>query len=327
MADGALKQAGVPGVLTIPHDQMRLVGTPFPGMVEAVYGAPGISVNKGQWLFRLSVPQALELRRDREQVTAQQQLAQQNLRRDEQLFAEGVIAEARLQATRASATQAEAQLRERQDALSTSGLIPTANGLFEIRAPFAGLILSHEVQVGQRLEASTLLGKLGRITRMWVDMRVSPEMAAGIKSGQKLEVPTVRATGKVLAVGRAADASQTVFVRGEVDNKDNHLVPGQSVEVLLHGQGQGSGGLHLPGSAIVRHLGGAYVFVQGKPTDTSGSIPFYAIPVQVLGQSSDRVLVRPTEATAGAMTLNAETRVVVRGASGLKAIWSRVGRD
>ncbi|MEY4591284.1 MAG: hypothetical protein RIR18_179 [Pseudomonadota bacterium] len=321
------RQGGFPGQVVVPHEQMRLLSTPFPALVEQIYGAPGLAVKKGQWLFRLSVPQALELRRDREQAAAANLLAQQSLKRDELLFAEGIIAESRLQATRASAVQAGALFSERQDALKSAGLVELGNGLFELRASLDGVILEQRVQVGQRVDASELLGKIGRMNILWVDFQVPASTATYLKVGQAIEIPAKQLHGKLIAVGRAVDASQSVQLRARIELGREQLAPGQSVEVVLAENGQvssaaGLSGLRLPSAALVRHQGGHFVFLQAASERTQ--TVFQPQSVELLGQNGDDVLVKALGKTAIPLD---KANVVTRGTSGLKAIWIGVGRE
>jgi membrane fusion protein, heavy metal efflux system len=324
--DGAkgTRQGGLPGTVVVPYDQLRLVSAPFAGLVEGIYGAPGIGVKKGQWLVRLSAPQAMELRRDRQQAMAQQQLAAQSLKRDELLFGEGIIPESRLQATRAAAVQADALLAERQDALRVAGLVEVARGIFELRSPLDGVILEQHIQVGQRVEASTLLAKVARLDSLWVDMQVPSGIAAMVKVGQAVEIPSAQVTGRLTAIGRAVDATQSVMLRARIDQGASRLAPGQSVEVVLAGMGQGAG-VRLPSSAVIRHQGGQFVFVQiaGDSAKTS----FQPVAVIVLGQSGDEVLVRGLESSEVSASALGKQPIVVKGASAIKAILAGVGRE
>lgn len=327
-----MRQGGFPGQVVLPHDQMRLLNSPFPALVENIYGAPGLPVKKGQWLLRLSVPMALELRRDREQAAAAYLLAQQSLKRDELLFAEGIIAESRLQATRAASVQAGALFSERQDALKTAGLVDLGGGLFELRASMDGVILEQRVQVGQRVEASELLGKVGRLNTLWIDFQVPANLAGQIKVGQKIEIPSRQAYGRLIAVGRAVDASQSVLLRARIEQGGERLAPGESLEVTMAGLADsvlgagGSAGLRLPAPALVRHQGGHYVFLQNSAKESQ--FEFRAYAVQLLGQSGEDVLVSflDKNINVGGQAL-ATLPVVTRGTSGLKAIWSGVGRE
>ncbi len=319
------RQGGLPGTVVVPHDQLRLISAPFAGLVESINGAPGVAIKKGQWLIRLSAPQAMELRRDRQQAIAQQQLASQNLKRDELLFREDIISESRLQATRATLVQADALLAEREDALRITGLVEVARGVFELRSPLDGVILEQHIQVGQRVEASTLLAKVGRLDSLWVDMQVPSGIAAMVKVGQAVEIPSAQVTGRLTAVGRAVDATQSVILRARIDQGASRLAPGQSVEVVIAGIGQGSA-VRLSSSAVIRHQGGQFVFVQiaGDKSNGATKVMFQPIAVTVLGQSGDEVLVRGAE---GSPDVLSKQPIVVKGASAMKAIWTGVGRE
>jgi membrane fusion protein, heavy metal efflux system len=322
------RQGGFPGLVVLPHDQMRLLSAPLPALVEQIYGAPGLAVKKGQWLFRLSVPQALELRRDQEQAAAANVLAQQSLKRDEVLFAEGIIAESRVQATRMAAVQASSRLTERQETIKSSGLVDLGGGLFEVRATLDGFILEQRVQVGQRVEAVELLGKIGRLNVLWIDFHVPATVAGNVKVGQKIEIPIKQLQGKIVAVGRAVDASQSVLLRAKVDQGAEQLAPGQSVEVGLAGEqnpGENQGirqGIRLPAAALVRHQGGHFVFVQ--TANEGQQIQFQPQAVELVSQNGEEVLVK---ALGNPLVALDKATVVTRGTSGLKAIWTGVGRE
>ena len=135
------------------------------------------------------------------------------------------------------------------------------------------------------------------------------------------EVPAKQANGSLIAVGRAVDASQSVLLRARIDQGNERLVPGQSVEVVLAGLGQGTG-LRLPAGALVRQGGAQYVFAQ-QATENGQQI-FHPVAVELLGQSGEDVLVRPVGQSAEVL---ASAAIVVRGASSLKAIWTGVGRE
>lgn len=336
VSNGAgFQQSGFPGTVLVPHDRMRLLSAPFAGMVESIYGAPGLPVKKGQWLIRLSAPDALALRRDRQQAVAADVLAQQSLKRDEILFAEGIIAESRLQATRAAATQARALLNERQDAVKVAGLVEVGGGIYELRAPMDGVILEMTAQVGQRVDAAALLGKVAKLDRLWVDIQVPASVAQQLQLGQKLGLAGGVSSGRIMAIGRAVDASQSVLLRGLIEEGSESLVPGQSVEVSVYdlssSQPSSSAAVKLPASALVRHQGGDFVFVQqpDKRGEKSGAAQngqqrFIAIAVSLLSQSGETVLIRESTPQSSSLLQQA---VVVRGASGLKAIWAGVGRE
>jgi RND family efflux transporter MFP subunit len=309
-AESGAWRGGLPAKVVVPNAQLRVVATPFPGLVTQLAVAPGMAVQKGQVLARVLAPQAWELQRDLRQAEAQALLGEQNLKRDEQLFAEGLIAEARLQASRSQAAQQRAGLRERQLALKAGGGVGD-DGLV-LRAPLDGVVLEQMAQVGQRLEAAAPLYRLGQLNPLWLEIQVPASQAAQLAPGTALRLREPAASGRVLQVGRLVDAaSQSVPVRAEVRQGAAALSPGQAVEVELALPAVAAS-WRLPAAALVRHEGQTVVFV------AAGEGQFRAQPVQVLEQGGDSVRVGG---------LSAGATVAVRGVSGLKAIWTGVGRE
>ena len=309
-------QGGLPARVAVPNDQMRVVAAPVAGLVELLAVAPGSSVKRGQVVARLASPQALELQRDALQAASQAQLAEQNRRRDEQLYAEGLIAESRLQASRATAAQAGAQASERRQGLALAGVVPgKVGGPLALTAPIDGIVLEQGPSVGQRVEAAALIYRIAKLNPLWLEIQAPVALAVGLKEGAPVQVVGSEARGKLIAVGRAVEeGSQSVLLRAAVDSGAASLRPGQSVEVSLGLPA--ADGQRLPASALARQGGAAVVFVQ-VGGDAHGA-SFTPRPVRVLAQNGDVVTV--TGVKAG-------EKVAVKGVSGLKALWTGVGKE
>lgn len=305
----------LPARVLVPNEQMRVVAAPVGGMIEMLAVAPGTRVKRGQVLARLSSPQALELQRDALQAGSQSGLLQQNLKRDEALFAEGLIAESRLQATRAAASQAAAQASERQQGLALAGIAPgKLGGPLALVSPLDGVVLEQGVQLGQRVEASTLLYRIAKLQPLWLEIQAPLAVAAGLRLGMPLKLSGSELSGKLIAIGRAVDpASQTVLLRAEVGKGAESLTPGQVVEVEI---AAGDRGLSVPASALIRHAGQTLVFVQ-EANDDKGR-RFAVRSVRVLGQGGESVRVDG---------LKAGENIAVKGVSGLKAMLTGVGKE
>lgn len=313
---GDLRAGTLPARVVVPNAQMRLVAAPVGGMIDLLAVAPGSTVKRGQLVARLASPQALELQRDALQASSQSGLLQQNLKRDEQLFAEGLIAESRLQATRAAAAQAGAQASERKQGLALAGIVPgKLGGPLALVAPIDGVVLEQAVQLGQRVEAAAPIYRIAQLSPLWLEIQAPLAVASGLREGMAVKLADSEVSGKLIAVGRAVDAaSQTVLLRAAVDKGADSLTPGQVIAVALP-TGSGSG-QQLPASALVRHEGKTLVFVQ-TASNGQGS-HFEARPVRILSQGGDGALaegVKPGE------------RVAVRGVSGLKAMYTGVGKE
>jgi RND family efflux transporter MFP subunit len=316
LAGAAGGPRGLPAHVVVPVDQMRVVAAPVAGMVEMLAVAPGAAVKRGQVVAQLASPQALELQSGALQAGSQAQLAQQNLKRDEQLFAEGLIAESRLHASRAVAVQAGALASERRQGLTLAGVAPgKVGGPLALLAPIDGVVLEQGANVGQRVDASTMIYRIAKLSPLWLEIQAPVALAGGLKVGAPVRVAGTAAKGKLITVGRAVEAgNQSIMLRAAVDNGAEALRPGQAVEVEV--EAAAASGMRLPAAALIRHQGKAVVFVQAG-SDAKGTA-FRAQAVQVLGQNGDSVLVDG---------LKAGEHVAVRGVSGLKAIWTGVGKE
>jgi RND family efflux transporter MFP subunit len=311
------RQGVYPARVLVPNEQMRVVAAPVGGMLEMLAVSPGASVKKGQVLARLASPQALELQRDALQAGSQSALLQQSLKRDQQLFAEGLIAESRLQATRAAANQAAAQANERQQGLALAGIAPGKLGPFlGLTAPIDGVVLEQGGQLGQRVEAATLIYRIAKLTPLWLEIQVPLPVAATLKEGMPIKLADREISGKLIAIGRAIDpASQTVLLRAEVSKGAEALSAGQVLEVEIASPA-GKQQQRLSAAALVRHDGKTWVFIQTASDDKG--VSFTARPVRVVSQGGDSALVDGVQGGE---------RVAVKGVSGLKAMLTGVGSE
>jgi multidrug efflux pump subunit AcrA (membrane-fusion protein) len=184
-----------------------------------------------------------------------------------------------------------------------------------LTAPIDGVVLEQGVQLGQRLDASALIYRIGRLSPLWLEIQAPLELAELLSQGMPVKVRNSSISGRLIAVGRTVDpSSQTILLRAEVENDANLLAPGQVVEVEL--SSPGGNRQRLPASALVRHGGKTLVFVKGA-SDDKGS-RFEARELQIVSQSGNSVTVDGVK--AGEI-------IVVKGASGLKAILTGVGEE
>ena len=116
--------AGYPARAVIPNSQLRVIGAPLEGIVEAVLAAAGQPVEKGQTLAELKSPALVDEQRQLLNALSAAQVARSALNRDDELLKEGIIARSRYQATQSAATQAEADLEETRQTLALFGMQP-----------------------------------------------------------------------------------------------------------------------------------------------------------------------------------------------------------
>ena len=78
--------SGLPAQVVIPGNQLFIISTPLPAMIEQTLVGVGDSVKKGQPIARLQSPALAEAQRGLLQASVQNQLARENLSRDEALY-------------------------------------------------------------------------------------------------------------------------------------------------------------------------------------------------------------------------------------------------
>jgi RND family efflux transporter MFP subunit len=338
-APSAASGSGLPAQVVIPNQQLRVISSPLPGMVESVEVAVNQTVKKGQTLARLQSPALAELQRDFLQAALQSQLAQNTLSRDEKLFKDGIVAESRYLASRSNATVLAASANEKRQALRLAGMGDEAlrklqagqaiGSALEVASPIEGVVMEQMLSPGQRVEVAAPLFKVARLSPLWLEIQVPLAQAATLQPGASVRVQPplssnslpggerdmgslrdTRIMGKVTSIGRGvAEASQTVLVRAEIGEGAANLRPGQFVEAIV-GSAVGAKQWSVPNAALVRAENQVYVFTQS----TSG---YRLQPVQLLGQTA-------AAATIGG-NLRGDERVVVKGAVALKAAWQGLG--
>lgn len=264
---------GLAAEVMVPNNQLHVVSTPLPGLVDAVLVAVNESVKRGQVLARMQSSALAEAQRAYLQALTQRQLARANLDRDQKLAGEGLIAESRLLSTQASHLEATALLSERRHALKLAGMSDraidalqsgtTISSSVTIIAPVNAVVIEQMAQAGQRLEAFTPLYKLAQLDPLWLEIQVPLARAAGVREGAAVRVPSVEAEGRIISVGKAVTPeSQTLMLRALISKNAARLRPGQYVEAAVAtGSGQAAQ-WRVPSGALARVKDRVLVFVK-----------------------------------------------------------------
>jgi membrane fusion protein, heavy metal efflux system len=299
----------VPGVVTAPPTQLRIVATPAAGLVESLLVAPDEDVKEGAPIARLKSSELVEAQRAYLHAIADANLAVEKLRRDEQLFKERIIAERRLLVTRAEALQARSALDERRQLLTLDGMSEEEIEVLRkerklassltVRAPIAGTILARHGTAGERVPASAPLVTIARLDPIWVSLQVPVGRAAALESVHRVSLPSAGVDGSLIRIGRTVDAStQSITAVAEFKSAKANLRPGQAVQAIMLMREGGRPVWRLPADAVVNHQDQHWVFVR-SPTG------FRAVPVTLVAESPQFASVRGE--------LHAGDKVVTRG--------------
>ena len=302
----------LPGSVVVPPARQVVVATPLPGLLTELTVSVGDKVRAGEVLARLSSPALLELQRSYTAAQAQHALAADALGRDQRLHDEGVIAQARLIATRSRLQEAQALLDERRGQLRLAGVAPDApaqpgSGMASVAAPVAGVVLETLAARGERLEAAAPLLRLAQLGELWLELQATPERAAQIAPGQRVSWPERELRARVISVGAAVGAGQTVSVRALIEQGAARVRPGELLQARLSLGLPRQAAWRVPLAALAR-LGGRDLVFAMRP---GGVI---AVPVTVHGRDDESAMVEAA--------LGAQDRVAVSAIAALKALVS-----
>lgn len=223
------------GVLGFNERDVAVVQNRAAGFVQKVWPlAPGDRVKAGEPLVELLVP---------EWAAAEQEVLAVRQSGDARLIE---VARDRLSLLGIDA----AEIRR----LETSGV---AQSYFILRAPISGVVQALELRVGMSLAAGQTLLRIGGLDSVWLEVAVPEALAGNIRVGDRADVQLADRGGKTVE-GRVSgllpalsDATRTLRVRVELDNRDGRLRPGQSAQVTISAASQVEA-LAVPTEAVIR---------------------------------------------------------------------------
>ncbi|MEQ1630680.1 MAG: efflux RND transporter periplasmic adaptor subunit [Gallionella sp.] len=316
--------SGLPAQVVVPGNQLFVMSSPMPGLVEQTLVGVGDSVRKGQVMATLQSPAFAEAQRGYLQASVQDQLAKDNLTRDESLFKDGIIAESRFRQSKGAALEAHAALAERKQLLRLSGMNDSAlsklrdgdlSNSLTLTAPIDGVVLEKTVSAGQRLDAAVPMFKVAKLTPLALEIQAPVAMTRDLRVGAVIDIPAFNASGKLTAIGRGlTGTNQSVLLRGIITKGTENLRPNQFVEASIATGGDGNTGSQweIPNGAISRIDGKSMIFV-------STAQGFRAQTVTIKNEGSQNSVI-----TAA---LKGDEQIAVRGVSSLKSSLLGIGAE
>jgi cobalt-zinc-cadmium efflux system membrane fusion protein len=290
--------------VTLPPASLAVIAAGGAGLVTRIHAQTGDTVKRGAPLAVLSMAGLAEAQNVATQARLRVKLATSNAQRDENLFAEGLIAESRLRATQSEALAARASLGAAQAMLGLFGQGRVRGAELTLTSPLAGVVLESMIEPGARVDAGMALMKIADLSRLALEIPLSPTQAAGVAVGQTVSLAD-GTRGRITALLPQLNAAQNVLARAVLDRAATLLRPGQSVTVSIAAP-RSARGLHIPASALVWVGKSPYVFVE----TARGYTP---TPITLLNQNM---------ADAEVSGLVAGSRVAVKGVAALKAQWA-----
>lgn len=305
----------VPGTIAPAADRIARVPAKVGGIVAELRKRLNDPVAKGEVVAVLDSREAADARSDYMTASVNLELQKTMFERAKILWDKRISAEQ--QFLQARATFAEAALRldlGRQKLLAlgldAEGVAKTAQGAsrlrqYEIRSPATGRVVERKVDVGTsvgQLNDPTDLYTIVDLSRVWVELAVSPTDLPVVRQGQQVTVTGVgegasRAEGEVVFVSPFLDReTRSARVIAEIANPDETWRPGSFVtaEIVLEGPAAAA---IVPKGALQTIGGSPAVFVRTpegfrKQTVTVGRTDDTSVEITAGVQSGDAVAVK-----------------------------------
>jgi RND family efflux transporter MFP subunit len=261
----ALSHAAKGGTLSLPGDVQAFISAPIyaqvSGYVKKWYVDIGAPVKEGQLLAQID-PRPYQAALDQ---------AQGQNARDIATLANARVDLGRYQSLAAQNAISAQQLATQQTTVAAQvGVVQTDKAAVDqarinleytgIVAPFAGIITSRSVDIGQLVTVGTTSGTplftVSDRNRLRIYVRVPQVYAGVVRPGMvaSFSVPEYPARSFNATLAASADAvstqSGTLLVQFQIDNRDGAIRPGDYADVKL-GLPAGSGGLRLPATALI----------------------------------------------------------------------------
>ncbi|MFN3662002.1 efflux RND transporter periplasmic adaptor subunit [Yoonia sp.] len=252
LAEAATWQPALNAIGTINAAQGVELTVEAAGIVRAINFAANQDVAEGDTLLQLDD----EVQRaDRDASRSQLDLARAQLDREQALQSRGVASDARTDETRAAFDAATAQLARSEAVIAQRRLI----------APFDGTIGLPRVDRGTYVSPGTIIATLQDLETMRVDFNLPEQVLPSLRIGQQISAridgDTRSFTGEVTGVDPRIDpGSRMVAVRGNIDNSDRVLTPGQFARLRIALPPE-DGVITLPQTAVSISLYGDFVYV------------------------------------------------------------------
>ena len=283
------KLTTLPGKLVVNTDQQAQISPNFSGYVEQVNVALGQSVQKGQTLAVLIVPELIDQQANLRMAQVNLDLARKDYQREQQLWSQGISAKQDYQRAENAYRQAQITVQSSQarlNALSASG---NNNGRFLIKAPISGVISKKDIVVGENVQLADQLFVIENLKDLWLEFNLPNTSNIQLQVGQILNFKTNGSDqnyqAKVQTLNPQADLQTgRLQVRAKVTTQADVLRPNVLVNVFVT-DAQAKTALRVQKKALQQVEGKPVVFV--IESEEKGLVHLKAQPIEVGVSSQD----------------------------------------
>lgn len=283
------KLTTLPGKLVVNTDQQAQISPNFSGYVEQVNVALGQSVQKGQTLAVLILPELIDQQANLRMAQANLDLARKDYQREQQLWSQGISAKQDYQRAENAYRQAQITVQSSQARLNALGASGNNNGRFLIKAPISGVISKKDIVVGENVQLADQLFVIENLKDLWLEFNLPNTSNIHLQAGQILNFKTNGSDqnyqAKVQTLNPQADLQTgRLQVRAKVTTQADVLRPNVLVNVFVT-DAQAKTALRVQKKALQQVEGKPVVFV--IESEEKGLVHLKAQPIEVGVSSQD----------------------------------------
>lgn len=283
------KLTTLPGKLVVNTDQQAQISPNFSGYVEQVNVALGQSVQKGQTLAVLILPELIDQQANLRMAQVNLDLARKDYQREQQLWSQGISAKQDYQRAENAYRQAQITVQSSQARLNALGASGNNNGRFLIKAPISGVISQKDIVVGENVQLADQLFVIENLKDLWLEFNLPNTSNIHLQAGQILNFKTNGSDqnyqAKVQTLNPEADLQTgRLQVRAKVTTQADVLRPNVLVNVFVT-DAQAKTALRVQKKALQQVEGKPVVFV--IESEEKGLVHLKAQPIEVGVSSQD----------------------------------------
>jgi len=299
----------VKGKVDVPPQKMLSVSVPMGGYLQSTRLLPGMRVEKGEVIAKVTGEQYIQLQQDYLMAKEKVKLLEQDFKRQRELAQSQSTSEKTLQQVTAEFNAQQVLVQSLYQKLTLAGFTPESitkdniSSGISVRSSITGYVTAVHVNIGKYLNPSDVLFEIISTDDIHLALTVFEKDIPFLRIGQTVhaytnEQPNQKYRCNILLIGRQIADNRSVEVHCHFQRESAHLFPGtyMNAEIMVRNQAA----TVVPDEAIVQYNNKNYLFV---PSD---SLMFSMREVQT-GISENGYTV-----VSGA-ALSTDTKVVVNG--------------
>lgn len=266
------KELTLTGKVACNPDRTVSISPLVNGVIERTYFSLGDKVNKGQVMLDIRSAELSSLQSEEVALKAELRIAQRELQAARKLYPDKMITEREMFEAEGRVEQAQAALAKLEADMTVFGA-SNGSGVFSIKAPTSGYVISKNVSAGSTVSAEgDPLFTVADLSEVWVIANVYASNLTFVRPGMEAAVSTISYpgeyfSGKIDAISQVFDPEEKALkARIVLPNSGLRLKPEMSAVIRLKEVFE-KGMPYIPTRAVIFDDDAYYVIVRDVESD------------------------------------------------------------